>query len=300
RQHTQPGRALLRDIATPPATNIPSVSPETTARTTTPTTVPGLLGGTPMQPVAPTPGQPAPESLLGPAPDDATRIAQVQSGLPPAQTVPGQDMPYGIGVGIDPTVPTTAPPAPVTQISDFYRSALENMVQPAPTPALSPAEQRLQDVQNYGVFSDPAAAARRGLVPGTPPTGPAPNTLPSGYPPTAPSLPAPQIQTMQSLPPSPEQVITGTQPAPATGVEGMRQMYQGKQQTPFTPGTPQQLTQVPDRAPISRAPVAPGSARGLPPAGLPPGLLGRGGGQGGIPLIPPQMAAGGGASPASR
>jgi hypothetical protein len=310
-QTISPGRAMLSDIA----------------RTTTPTSVPGLLSGeaiqptqvapTPGQPVAPTPGQQVPEGLLGPVPEEqdpaaaARRGLAAATGLPPAQTVPSQDLPYGIGVGIDPTVPTTAPPE--TQISDFYRSALESMLQPKPTPvpAVSPAEQRLQDIQTYGVFSDPAAAARRGLLPGTTvpeqvsaPEVIAPNTLPPGYPPTAPSIPAARMAPDLSA--AARRGLLPGAPAPATGVERITQQFREAQPAPRTPGAPQQLTQPPARAPISRAPVAPGSAMGLPaPApvqmqtGLPPGLLGplgAGGGQGGLPIFPAQMAAGAGIS----
>jgi hypothetical protein len=234
-------------------------------------------------------GTQPPEGLLGPAAVEQDPAAAARRGLAavsPAATVPGQDLPYGIGVGIDPTVPTTAL-APVTQISDFYRSALENMVQPE---IVSPPEALPQLGNQWGeagmfekpALSDTSGGYGRGAIQGAwgPPMS---NFQAEANAKEAARLAATQQQINQLGP---------------TGVERITQQFQEAQRTPFQPGAPQQLTQVPERAPISRAPVAPGSARGLPtaPPGLPTGLLEASRGGGGIPILPPEMAAGGGIS----
>jgi hypothetical protein len=304
-QTISPGRSMLSDIAQPGATPIPSVSPETAARATTPTTVPGLLGGTPMQPVsAAIPGQQVPESLLGPTPDQPTGIPQVQSELPeaPAGMIPtnisrtlGPDIPTGTPPDLQPNaIPTGQPMPPMTQISDFYRSALESMLQPkaTPVPAVSPVEQRMQDLQNYGVFGDQAAAARRGLVPGAGPAvdptsvqtqtkadfgQPAPNALPSGAPPISPSIPA-SVMAPDLSAAARRGLVPGIAPQP-----GAPMQLTGPNQQPVQPTTPGGLLNEP--AP-QRATVA--------PPGLPGGLLGAAHGGGMWPYnMEPRMAAGG-------
>ena len=144
---------------------------------------------------------------LAPGSPAALPDPTIPGGLPPAQTVPSQDLPYSINTGVlDPTL--TAPtPAPTPELSDFYRSALESLLGPKPP---APA------------MFDPAAAARRGLVPGQPPvvdpatinrTTKTDFGIPSAQPQPQPQpQPAPAPQTSPPITSTPQTIERITQP----------------------------------------------------------------------------------------